>query len=115
MVNLIVGLALLLFLSAEEQTALQGVNEREKLLLKTLGRLYLLADTSPEYLQVKSVVGGGDREDIAETLVDKFMEQTIVKDITDRFVAPSSGRLVLQRGSAASRARYDAFGAAANQ
>lgn len=103
------------FLSADEQTALQGVNEREKLLLKTLGRLYLLADTSPEYLQVKSVVGGGDREDIAEKLVDKFMEQTIVKDITDRFVAPTSGRSVLQRGSQASRAKYDAFGQAANQ
>lgn len=98
------------FLSGEEGTALSGVNEREKLLLKTLARLYLLSDTSPEYLQVKSVVGGGDREDIAEKLVDKFMETEIVKDITDRFVAPDSGRQTLSGGRIRTRAAYDAFG-----
>jgi hypothetical protein len=43
------------------------------------------------------------------------MEQEIVRDITDRFVAPSSGRVTLGAGRQRARASYDAFGQANNQ
>ena len=104
------GIKDLNILDSDEVKSLAGVSEKERLLLKTLSRLYDLADTSPEFLQVKAVVGGGDREEIAEKLVEKFMEQEIVKDITDRFVAPTSGRAVLKDSLDKSRRKYDAFG-----
>ncbi len=78
--------------------------------LKCLARLYQLTDSSPEYLQIKSITGGHDREDIASKLTEKNMEKVQVEDVLDRFISPTSSKVIITKGNKNARARYDAFG-----
>jgi len=97
------------FLQDEEVKGLQNISEREKLLLKTLGRLYAISDLSPDYLQVKSITGGRDREEIAEKLVDKYMETEVVKLVTDQFVGPAGSKNVITSGISGSKTKLTKF------
>lgn len=97
------------FLEDEEVKGLSNISEREKLLLKTLGRLYAISDLSPDYLQVKSITGGRDREEIAEKLVDKYMETEVVKLVTDQFVGPKGSKNVITSGIAGSKTKLATF------
>jgi len=97
------------FLQDEEVKGLSNISEREKLLLKTLGRLYAISDLSPDYLQVKSVTGGKDREEIAERLVDKYLEREVVKLITNQFVGPTGSKKIITSSIAGSKTKMDAF------
>jgi hypothetical protein len=98
------------FLDPKEQEALRSLSEMEKVELKCLARLYQLTDASPEYLQIKSITGGHDREDIAAKLTEKYMEKVQVEDVLNRFISPNTSREIINRGNAAARVRYDAFG-----
>jgi hypothetical protein len=98
------------FLTTEEQSALSAMSEREKIELRTLARLYSLADSSPEYLQIKAITGGHTREDIADKLTSLYMERVVVEDVLDRFIAPSSAKKIISDAGTESRSRYDAFG-----
>ena len=97
------------FLKAEEVAGLNNISEREKLLLKTLGRLYSISDLSPDYLQVKSITGGKDREEIAEKLVDKYLEHEVVKMVTDTFVGPVGSKDIISKGIAGSKTNVTKF------
>jgi len=97
------------FLNAGEQAALTSISTREKVELKTLARLYQLEDTSPEFLQVKAITGGRDREDIAAKLTQKYLEKVQVEDVLNRFLAPDDNRTRIRSALQASRASYDAF------
>lgn len=97
------------FLSAREKQALKATSDREKIELRCLARLYALADHSPEYLQIKSITGGDDREEIAQKLAKLYMERQLVEDVLNRFIAPSKAKDDLRKGSTLSRTLYDAF------
>jgi hypothetical protein len=97
------------FLNTDEQTALQSISTREKVELKTLARLYQLEDTSPEFLQVKAITGGRDREDIAAKLTQKYLEKVQVEDVLNRFLAPDDNRTRIRTALKTSREKYDAF------
>ena len=97
------------FLQDEEVKGLSNISEREKLLLKTLGRLYSISDLSPDYLQVKSITGGRDREEIAEKLVDKYLEHEVVKMVTDQFVGPTGSKNVITSGITGSKTKLTKF------
>ena len=97
------------FLEDEEVKGLSNISEREKLLLKTLGRLYAISDLSPDYLQVKSITGGRDREEIAEKLVDKYLEHEVVKMVTDTFVGPKGGSKVITDSISGSKSKLSKF------
>lgn len=97
------------FLEDEELKGLANISEREKLLLKTLGRLYAISDLSPDYLQVKSVTGGKDREDIAEKLVDKYLEREVVKLVTNQFVGPTGSKKILTDSITKSKTKMGEF------
>jgi hypothetical protein len=98
------------FLSAEEESALNAMSEKEKIELRTLARLYSLADTSPEYLQIKAITGGHSREEIAEKLTKLYMERVVVEDVLDRFISPNSAKKIISDAGSQSRTKYDAFG-----
>jgi hypothetical protein len=99
------------WLSAEEAAALETVSDKEKLELKILARLYQLADTSADYLQVKSITGCDSREEVASKLADIYYKKYVVDDIINRFVAPNNVReKILVESAKKSRQAYDAFG-----
>jgi hypothetical protein len=98
------------FLTGQELNALNSMSEKEKVEIKALARLYSLADTSPEYLQLKAITGGKDREDIAEKLAKTFMEKTLVEDMMNRFVAPVTSKGIITGAQQTSRANFDIFG-----
>jgi hypothetical protein len=98
------------FLSDDEMKALNAMSEREKIELRTLARLYSLADTSPEYLQIKAITGGRDREEIADKLTKLYMERVVVEDVLDRFISPNSAKKIISDAGSTSRNKYDAFG-----
>ena len=98
------------FLDQQEQAALRALSEKEKVELNCLARLCQRTDVSPEYLQIKSITGGRDREDIAAKLTEKYMEKVQVEDVLNRFISPNESRYIINQGNAAARVRYDAFG-----
>jgi hypothetical protein len=97
------------FLDDTEVAALQSVSLKEKVELKTLGRLYQLDDHSAEYLQVKAITGGHTREEIASKLADRYMEKIQVEEVLDRFTAPTTNKTKIATAMTASRTKYDAF------
>lgn len=97
------------FLSSEERSALDKISEQEQIELRCYARLSALADHSPEYLQIKSIVGGEDREEIARKLSKLYMERVLVEDVLNRFISPSKSKDLLQRSNTASRSSYDLF------
>ena len=97
------------FLDDTEVAALQSVSLKEKVELKTLGRLYQLDDHSAEYLQVKAITGGHTREEIASKLADRYMEKIQVEEVLDRFTAPTANKASISAAMAESRKKYNAF------
>jgi len=97
------------YLEAAELAALQAVSTKEKVELKTLGRLYMLDDNSAEYQQVKAITGGNTREDIAAKLTERYLEKVQVENVLDRFIAPVTNRRRVNDAMVASRRAYDAF------
>jgi hypothetical protein len=99
------------WLDADEKKALNEISDKEKLELKVLARLYRLADSSADYLQVKTITGCDTREEIAAKLADIYYKKYITDDIMNRFVAPSTTkREILLESAKKSRAAFDAFG-----
>jgi hypothetical protein len=78
------------WLDDREVAALSEVSDKEKVELKVLARLYQLSDTSPEYLQVRTITGGDSREEIAAKLADIYYKKHLTDEIMTRFVAPST-------------------------
>jgi hypothetical protein len=97
-------------LTADELKALSETSTREKVELKTLARLYMLDDHSPEFLQVKAITGSHNREEIASKLTDRYMEKIQVENVLDRFIAPTTNKARITEAMTASRTFYDAFG-----
>jgi hypothetical protein len=99
------------WLTQDEADALETVSDKEKLELKILARLYQLADTSADYLQVKSITGCDSREEVASKLADIYYKKYVVDDIITRFVAPANVKeKILVSSAKKSREAYDAFG-----
>ncbi len=95
----------------DDVRALSQVSDKEKLELKILSRLYLLADTSADYLQVKMVTNCDTREEIAAKLADIYYKKYVTDDIINRFVAPTTAKTqILAPSAKKSREAYDAFG-----
>jgi len=100
------------WLSAEEKTALDGIGEREKLETKILARLYGLADSSAELLQVKALTNCKSREDCAKTLAEKYYRKITTEEVLNRFVAPSTAKArIIDAARTASARNYTAWGA----
>lgn len=99
------------WLTTAEQSALGEVGEKEKLEMKILARLYSIADSSPEYLQVRSLTGAKDRESCAAALADIYYRKFTTEEVLNKFVAPTVAKdQILKPAIAASRTEYDAFG-----
>ena len=99
------------WLTSEEKTALGEVGEKEKLEMKILARLYSIADSSPEYLQVRSLTGAKDREACASALADIYYRKFTTEEVLNKFVAPTTTKdKILKPASDSSRRKYDAFG-----
>lgn len=99
------------WLEADEVKALSEVSDKEKLELKVLARLYRLADSSADYLQVKTITGCDTREEIAAKLADIYYKKYITDDIMNRFVAPKTTKdKILVESAKKSRQAFDAFG-----
>lgn len=96
-------------LTPDELKALTETSTKEKVELKTLARLYMLDDHSPEFLQVKAITGSHTREEIASKLTDRYMEKIQVEEVLDKFIAPTTNRTRVNNAMKASRTFYDAF------
>ena len=94
------------FLTSEEEAALKSMSEREKVEIKALARLYMLADSDPYYLQLKQITGGRDREEIAEKLTKSFMEKQMVENVMNRIIAPETSRDILESAQRTSARNY---------
>jgi len=80
------------WLRADEQAALKEVGEKEKLELKILARLYGLADSSSELLQVMSLSGCKKREECAKELAETYYRKITTEQVFNRFVAPENAK-----------------------
>ena len=99
------------WLSSAEQTALGEVGEREKLELKVLARLYGLADSSAELLQVLSMTGCKKREDAAKELAEQYYRKMTTEEVFNRFVAPKTSKeKILDAARTTSSRNYSTWG-----
>lgn len=99
------------WLRADEKTALSEVGEKDKLELKILARLYGLADSSAELLQVKTLTGCKTREECARELSDIHYRKITTDEVLNRFVAPNNAKTqIFTKAAAASRNNYSVWG-----
>ena len=100
------------WLVKEEQNALDNVGEKEKLETKILARLYGLADSSAELLQVKALTDCKSREECAKDLAEKYYRKITTEEVLNRFVAPNTSKTqIIEKSRAKSSANYTTWGA----
>ena len=99
------------WLREDEQAALKEVGEKEKLEIKILARLYGLADSSAELLQVMSLSGCKKREECAKELAETYYRKITTEQVLNRFVAPENAKTqIIGAAQTTSRNNYNTWG-----
>jgi hypothetical protein len=77
-------------ISDNEQKALNGISDLDRLELKALARLYKLSDNSPELLQYFAITHCSTREEVAAKLAKKQLRKQLVEEAVNKILSPES-------------------------
>ena len=97
-------------MTKSEAEALNSIGDKEKLELKILARLYSLADSSAELLQVKALTDCKTREDAAKKMAEEYYRKLSIDEVINRFIDPEKTKDAFKKSKVSSRKIYGVWG-----